>query len=168
MFNHNKRRQSATLCLAIGLPSPANLFIYIYYHLASISSNHAPHPHYKIMTSSSGNIFRVTGPLCGEFTGPPNKGQWSGGLVFSLICAWINGWLNNHEAGDLRRHRAHYDVIIMVLHFPSLNDKPVTVAVDFFRVHGKCLTKYTLCDIHIQTTCFLLLGMTWIHKLFEK
>ena len=25
---------------------------------------------YLMMTSSSGNIFRVTGPLCGEFTGP--------------------------------------------------------------------------------------------------
>ena len=23
-----------------------------------------------MMTSSNGNIFRVTGPLCGEFTGP--------------------------------------------------------------------------------------------------
>ena len=31
-----------------------------------------------------------------------------------LICAWINGWVNNCEAGDLRRHRAHYDVIVMV------------------------------------------------------
>ena len=29
------------------------------------------------------------------------------------ICAWINGWVNNGEAGDLRRHRAHYDVIVM-------------------------------------------------------
>ena len=33
----------------------------------------------------------------------------------SLICAWINGWVNNREAGDLRRQRAHYDVIVMVL-----------------------------------------------------
>ena len=30
--------------------------------------------------------------------------------MFSLICAWIKGWVNNGEAGDLRRHRAHYDV----------------------------------------------------------
>ena len=34
--------------------------------------------------------------------------------MFSLICAWINGWVNNGEAGDLRRHRIHYDVIVMV------------------------------------------------------
>ena len=45
----------------------------------------------------------------------PHKGQWRGALMFSLICVWINGWvINNHEAGDLRRYRAHYDVIAMV------------------------------------------------------
>ena len=44
----------------------------------------------------------------------PHKGQWRGALMFSLICAWINGWVNNGEAGDLRCHRAHYDVTVMV------------------------------------------------------
>ena len=45
----------------------------------------------------NGNIFRVTGPLCGEFTGhrwiPLPKSQWRGALklMFSLICAWTNG-----------------------------------------------------------------------------
>ena len=43
----------------------------------------------------------------------PHKGQWHGTLIFSLICAWINGWVNNREAGDLRRHRFYYDVILM-------------------------------------------------------
>ena len=43
----------------------------------------------------------------------PHKGQWRGALMFSFICAWINGWVNNCEAGDLRRHRAHYDVTVM-------------------------------------------------------
>ena len=33
----------------------------------------------------------------------PHKDQWRGALMFSLICAWINGWVNNREAGDLRR-----------------------------------------------------------------
>ena len=41
----------------------------------------------------------------------PHKGQWRRAWMFSLICAWINGWVNNIEAGDLRRHRAHCDVI---------------------------------------------------------
>ena len=66
-----------------------------------------------MMTSSNGNIFRVTGHLCGEFTGP-HKGQWRGPLMFSLISVWINGWENNREAGDLRRYRAHYVVIVMM------------------------------------------------------
>ena len=39
----------------------------------------------------------------------PHKGQWNRALMFSLICAWISACVNNHEAGDLRRHRAgHY------------------------------------------------------------
>ena len=42
-----------------------------------------------------------------------HKGQWCGALMLSLICAQINGRVNNGEAGDLRRHRAHYDVIVM-------------------------------------------------------
>ena len=44
---------------------------------------------------------------------PCTKGQWRGALMFSLICAWINDWVNNREAGDLRRHRGHYDVNVM-------------------------------------------------------
>ena len=44
----------------------------------------------------------------------PNKGHCRGALMFSLICAWINGWVNNREVGDLRRHRAHCDITVMV------------------------------------------------------
>ena len=33
--------------------------------------------------------------------------------MFSFICVWINGWVNNREAADLRRNRGHYDVIVM-------------------------------------------------------
>ena len=43
----------------------------------------------------------------------PYKGQWRGALMFPLICAWINDWVNNREAGDLRRHCAHYDVNVI-------------------------------------------------------
>ena len=44
----------------------------------------------------------------------PHKGQWRGALMFTLICTRINGWVNNREAGDLRRNRALYDVIVMI------------------------------------------------------
>ena len=43
----------------------------------------------------------------------PHIGHWHGALVFSLICAWINGSVNNREAGVLRRHRTHYNVTVM-------------------------------------------------------
>ena len=59
----------------------------------------------------------------------PHKGQWRGALMFSLICAWINGWVNTREAGDLKRHLAHNDVSVMlqtscaVYHMSSLHNK---------------------------------------------
>ena len=68
------------------------------------------------MTSSNGNIFRVTGhcagnsPVSGEF---PAQRPVTRSFDVSLICAWINGWVNNREAGDLRRHRAHYVFRVM-------------------------------------------------------
>ena len=52
-------------------------------------------------------------PVTGEF---PHKGQWRGALIFSLICAWTNCSVNNRDAGDLRRHGAHYDVTVMFCH----------------------------------------------------
>ena len=45
-----------------------------------------------------------------------HKGQWRGALMFSLIWTWMNGWVNNREAGDLRHHGAHYDVTVMNRH----------------------------------------------------
>ena len=50
----------------------------------------------------------------------PHKGQWRGALMFSLICVWINDWINNREAGDLRRYRVHYDVTVMICSDRSL------------------------------------------------
>ena len=60
--------------------------------------------------------------LCREFTGPrwiphSKASDAEGALMFSLICVWINGWVSNGEAGDLRRYRAHYNVTVM----PFLN-----------------------------------------------
>ena len=43
----------------------------------------------------------------------PHKGQWRRALMFPLICVWVNDWVNNREAGDLRRHLDHYDVSVM-------------------------------------------------------
>ena len=42
----------------------------------------------------------------------PLTDQWREALMFSLLFAWTNGWVNNQYAGDLRRYRAHYDVTV--------------------------------------------------------
>ena len=51
--------------------------------------------------------------------------------MFSFICVWINGWVNNVEAGDLRRHRAHYDVIVMFNDFPE--DTGMSIAYNIIK-----------------------------------
>ena len=73
-----------------------------------------------MMTSSKGNTFRVTALLWGEFTGhrwiPLTKVSES-----ELWCVLWSApeqtlskrWANHRDAGDLRRHRAHYDVTRM-------------------------------------------------------
>ena len=52
----------------------------------------------------------------------PHKGQWRGALMFSFICVWINGWVNNREAGELRRYRAHYCVTAMLTGYSDLTN----------------------------------------------
>ena len=71
------------------------------------------------MTSSNQNIFRVTGHVCGEFFGHrwiphfPTLRPVARNFDVSLICAWINDWVNNCEASDLRHHCAYHDVIVI-------------------------------------------------------
>ena len=118
--------------------------------LETVSSVH-------MMTSSNGNIFHVTGPLCGEFTGhrwiPLTKGQWRGTLVFSLICAWINGWVNNREANGLRRHLTHYHVIVMTLHnfavITNRSEKRCQMIDSIWLAH---LRSYTIDCLEVNST----------------
>ena len=53
------------------------------------------------------------GPFVRESVNSPHKGQSRGALMFSLICAWINGCVNHRGAGYLRHDRTHYDVTVM-------------------------------------------------------
>ena len=62
---------------------------------------------FALLALSAGNS-----PVTGEF---PSQNQWCRALMFSLICAWINGWANNRESGDLRRHHVHNNVTAMDL-----------------------------------------------------
>ena len=69
-----------------------------------------------MMTSSNASIFRVTGPLCGEFTGPgefPTQRPVTRSFDVFFDLRLNKGSVNNREAGDLRRYRGHYDVSVM-------------------------------------------------------
>ena len=76
-------------------------------------------------------IFSIVWGIHQSPVNTPHKGQWRGALVFSLICAWINRWVDHREAGDLRRHGAHYDVIVMTPKLPIIT--PITNRPIFIR-----------------------------------
>ena len=113
-----------------------------------------------MMTSSNGNIFRVTGILWIHRSpeNSPHKGQWRGALMLSLICAWINGWVNNNEAGDLRRHRAHYDVIVT-----NSSGKPFKWFSFPYKIFGHRATHSIKSELRIHTGRFY--GFGWFRML---
>ena len=64
-----------------------------------------------MMAPSNGNVFRVTGTLCGEIqrslVNSPHKGQWRGALMFSLnkrLSKQSWGWWFETPSRSLRRH----------------------------------------------------------------
>ena len=111
----------------------------------------------SMMTSSNGNIFRVTG-------------HWRGALRYFLICVWINDWVNNREAGDLRRYRAHYDVIAI----PPVRDEwkinrrtrpngPISVLYSLFL----SILLHVMCRIQQRKNIFIVL-MSNMSSFFSK
>ena len=89
----------------------------------------------------------------------PHKVQWRGALMFSLICVWINDLANNHESGDLRRHRAHYDVTVMLSYNACKNSMPpferLNITHEMFRIifpmwFNFIFKLWSCLDIHFQ------------------
>ena len=80
-------------------------------YFVSFSSHRSRMTHISvsIMALSNGNIFRVTGPLCGEPTGHRRNPRTHA----SDAEFWCFLWVNNREAGGLRHHCSHYDVTVM-------------------------------------------------------
>ena len=76
----------------------------------------------------------------------PHKDQWREALMFSLICTWINGWVNYGEAGDSRCHRAHYDVTVM---YEKLDESQRLRKVPFW-LFSFC-SSLTSCNINEMT-----------------
>ena len=89
----------------------------------------------------------------------PHKGQWRGALMFSLICAWMNRWVKNREAGDLRRHRAHYDVTAMNItdeasHNPQRCAKKFHYWLSYIKHMGQFTNTRGSMDYHNDTLNF--------------
>ena len=134
LHNHNKAKHNKTVCIFLGIywrcgsvmlcvikkmkdllshSGDLQVVLYIIRYLSS----------HKSLASGDPRIFYDDvikwkhPPRDWSFVRSPlnssHKGQWRGASMFSLICVGINAWVNNREAGDLRRHRAHYDVIVM-------------------------------------------------------
>ena len=90
--------------------------VYLEYSLSSWTSSFKDVPEFTWWRHQMENFLRYWPFVLGIHRSPvnsPHKGQWRGALMIPLICVWINAWVNNRVAGDLRRHRAHYDVIVM-------------------------------------------------------
>ena len=67
----------------------------------------------------------------------PHKGQCRGALIFSLICVWVNGWVNNGEAGDLRRYHSPYNVTVKFgRSLISIASKKTTTQQSAVRAHA--------------------------------
>ena len=78
-----------------------------------------------IMTSSNGNIFRVTGPLWREShrspVDSPNKGQWRRPLMFLCCYISLKKRLNKHSIGRLLETPwVSFNVAVILLFASSL------------------------------------------------
>ena len=94
----------------------------------------------------------------------PHKGQWSGALMFSLIFVLIYVWVNNREAGDLRRYCAHYDVTVMMIRWMLSICVLWCFAVFWYRltlpIHFIFISKFTICDL-VTSYGEIYLGQHW-------
>ena len=71
--------------------------------------------HYQMETLSA--LLNLCAGINRSPVNSTHKDQWRGAWMFSLIWAWTNGCVNIRDAADLRRHRAHNDVIVMSKHY---------------------------------------------------
>ena len=99
-----------------------------------------------MMTSSNKTISALlaicagNSPVNGEF--PAQKPVT---LMFLWCALWINNWVNNREAGDLRHHRTHYYVIVMIHHrddknhiqksYPKISIFIITLTDIYHKIH---------------------------------
>ena len=103
-------------------------------------------------------FFALLALLRGIYRWPVNsshKGQWRGAMMTSLICARTNGWVDNRDADDLRRHGADYNVTVIGMNISSwiywiimLQNYCTWIAAPL------CVVNIVCVFIHIHQGCF--------------
>ena len=94
-------------------------------------------------------------PVTGEF---PAQSPVTRSFDVSFIDTWINGWVDNREAGDFRRYRAHYEVTVMnawtsvLLHAGTQGQ----ILLADLAIHGDLVLPFTVemywyedCDVNL-------------------
>ena len=139
----------------------------LYAHLRVQVSCHIA---FCMMTPSNGNIFRITGLLCWEFTGhwwiSHTKASDAELWRFRWSAPWINGWVNNCEAGNLRCHHAHYDIIVMGQRITVDLEVSVFKGLTWLRTvsHNECKLVQVMAWCHQATRGDLVEVMAWCHQ----
>ena len=99
----------------------------------------------------------------------PCKDQWWGALMFSSICAWTNVSASNQEAGDLRRHGAHYDVTVICIDaytmtlWYGITSRGQSFDIFFTVSLSNLLNKHSSCR-GFETR----LSLNWFHERFMR
>ena len=161
VINYNKNRLNSTFVrvtfvLHQEIHGPIYLFVLLTIHYSIIFCSSEMNWRFldkKNLTSAvkSGPVFYVIHELAPSLLSPCSANQltrYSDAelLMFSLICVWINDWVNNHEAGDLRRYRAHYDVIVMNAPYLVFNWELMRTMWDYFRRKFRVIKGVILSD----------------------
>ena len=132
-------------------------------------SNYIPHLYVDVIThhddvmetfSALLAICAGNSPLTGEF---PAQRPVTRNFDVSLICVRKNCKVNNHEAGDLRRHHTHYGVIVMTQALISMPAYFYFISVRKWgpksQMAGRWIASYRIMDTKLHLTCRKILSI---------
>ena len=97
------------------------------------------------------------GPFVWEFTGHRwiTRTKASDAELWFWSAPWISGWVNNREAGDLRRHHAYYDVIVMQSNVSGHIHQAHSVIVPILFFYFSATRSLLLCSVSSNDVCCL-------------
>ena len=115
------------------------------------------HGVFSMMTSSNGNIFRVTGPLCGEFTGefPSQRPVTRSFDVFFDLC--LNKWLSKQSWGRWFETHSRSSSPYSNGYDNQLTVPPMTTKIGIMASLGKSILNESVCGFGIVSNSFSLL-----------